>query len=257
MDNINYEENGDIAILQINRPNVLNALNRATLRELKVFLEHPPENIRAIILTGAGEKAFIAGADIKEMYHMSDRQIDEFCKLGQEVTNLLESTPLVTIAAINGYALGGGLEMALACDLLFAKLGSKLGLPEVQLGLIPGFGGTQRLTRVIGVHLAKEMMLSGKCLSAEEAFDLRLINRICEQETLISSAIEAAQSILKHPTSAVSRVKKAINLSQSVPLQAGLDIEKALFLASFATEECKEAMDAFINSRHEDKSCQS
>ncbi|KKL68762.1 hypothetical protein LCGC14_2121730 [marine sediment metagenome] len=181
MELISFEKRGQTGILKVNRPEALNALNRAVLEELQRFLSSgvSSENIRALIFTGEG-KAFIAGADIKEMQALDGAGIGEFCELGQGVTNSLASLEMVTIAAVNGFALGGGLEMALACDFIYASTGAKLGQPEVTLGIIPGFGGTQRLSRAVGVRLAKELITTGRFLGAEEALRIGLVNKVVE-----------------------------------------------------------------------------
>lgn len=247
MEAITYEINHEVATITINRPSTLNALNWATLKELSAFLENPPEKIKALILTGSGEKAFIAGADLKEMATMSNSQIMDFCKLGQKVADLLEQSPFVTIAAVNGYALGGGLEMALACDLIYANKKAVFGFPETSLGLLPGFGGTQRLARVVGPYLAKELILSGKKLKSEEALTLNLVNRICDQDRLLTDCLEKAQEILKYPFTAITHAKTAINHSISNHLQAGLELERTLFVQCFANTESKHVIAEFIN----------
>ena len=189
----------DIGILRINRPDVHNALNLALLEEILNFLKIKAleENCKAVILTGAGEKSFIAGADIKEMNGFSSLQMLRFCELGQEVTFALETAPFLTIAAINGYALGGGLEMALACDFIYASNNAKMGSPEVKLGIIPGFGGTQRLSRAIGSRKAKELIMSGRTILPEEALEMAIVNKICPEETLLRECTNTAYEIVR------------------------------------------------------------
>ncbi len=198
MPNFIYEKRGSVGIFKINRPEVLNALNKKLLEEFLLFLDLIPrtQQIKALILTGEGEKAFIAGADIKEMQGMDFLQMKQFCELGQKVTLALENAPFLTVAAVNGYALGGGLEMALACDFIYASKTAKVGLPEVSLGIIPGFGGTQRLARAIGTRLAKEMIMSGKVISAEEAQKLGIINHLSEPQDLLKDCFQIIESIL-------------------------------------------------------------
>lgn len=248
MNNITYEIDQQIAILKVNRPSVLNALNRSVLEELLHFLQKTAveEKIKAIILTGAGEKAFIAGADIKEMQGMRPEQVLEFCKLGQNVANALETAQSVTIAAINGYALGGGLEMALACDFIYASEKSYLGLPEVYLGLIPGFGGTQRLTRAVGMRMSKELILTGKTFSAPIGKEIGLVNRVCTPENLLSECLATVNEILKHPFSAVMGAKNAVNCGMLLEVSQGFELERNICSACFDTVERKAAMTAFL-----------
>lgn len=240
-------ENG-VGILRVNRPKVLNALNREVLSELKHFLEHA-EGLKTLILTGEGDKAFIAGADIKEMQHLTQKEVLEFCSLGQTVSHLLENAPFATIAAVNGYALGGGLEMALACDFIYASRNAKLGLPEVTLGIIPGFGGTQRLSRAVGTRIAKEMILTGKHISAEEALQIRLINRLCEPDQLMETCIETATRIAKHSRIAVQQGKNAVNYGYPMGMREALEIERNMFAVCFMTKEREQAMQAFLEKQ--------
>lgn len=249
MKNIIFEQVEGIFILKINRPDVLNALNRATLLELLGFLKNPPAECKAIILTGAGEKAFIAGADIKEMGQMSPQDMLEFCNLGQHVADLLEKGPYLTIAAVNGYALGGGLEMALACDFIYASSTALLGLPEVKLGLIPGFGGTQRLSRRVGLSFAKELIMSGRKISAHEALHLRIINKMCDFPALLNDALAVAKEILSHSFEAVIQAKFAVNASSLFDVETGLELERNVCAVCFASDERKKAMDAFLKRK--------
>ncbi|MBW8003539.1 MAG: 3-hydroxybutyryl-CoA dehydrogenase, partial [Planctomycetes bacterium] len=195
---LSFEKRERLGLLKINRPQALNALNRALLEELDRFLstQITSENIRVLILTGEG-KAFIAGADIKEMQSFNESQIREFCNLGHRVARRLETLEQVTIAAVNGYALGGGLEMALACDFIYAASNARLGQPEVSLGVIPGFGGTQRLSRAVGTRKAKEMISTGQLLDAEESLRFGLVNKVVEPDRLLDEAMGAAEKIIQ------------------------------------------------------------
>lgn len=237
-----------IGILRINRPEALNALNLAVLLELRSFLENTvrQEKLKAIILTGTGDKAFISGADIREMQKMNSTEISEFCRLGQHVADMLETAPYLTIAAINGYALGGGLEMALACDFIYANKNSKIGLPEVSLGLIPGFGGTQRLQSAVGIRMAKELIMSGKTISAEFGKEIGIINQLCEPEELISKSREIAEKVISHSFTAVMQAKRAINFGSQMKFESALELERNMFAACFETKERREAMTAFL-----------
>jgi enoyl-CoA hydratase len=248
MNFLSYEKEGEIGVLTINRPSVLNALSTAVLEEMKYFLDHTvkEDHLKVLILTGAGNKAFIAGADIKEMQEMNPANIYDFLEVGQTVTHLLETAHFVTIAAVNGFALGGGLEMALACDFIYASKNAKLGLPEVTLGIIPGFGGTQRLSRAIGTRLAKEMILTGKYLTAEEAYSLGIVNAVSEPDKLLDDCFATARKIAKNSAMAVQQGKSAINFGFHIGIHEALEIERNMFTVCFATKEREQAMSAFL-----------
>ncbi len=248
METLRYEKDGGVGLLTINRPAALNALNRFVLQELAGFLERQAvkDALRVLIITGEGQKAFIAGADIKEMEQMETHEMLDFCRLGQRAAHLLEHSPFLTIAAVNGYALGGGLEMALACDFIYASETAKLGLPEVTLGIIPGFGGSQRLARAIGTRHAKELILTGKHIDAAEALSLGLVNRVFKPEALSGACFAVAQQAAKNSSFALSQGKAAINHGQSMGLNEALEYEKSLCGLCFATPERKAAMTAFI-----------
>ncbi len=251
MEQLLFEKRGNTGILTVNRPKALNALNRAVLEELDEFLSETidGEHLRALVLTGSGEKAFIAGADIAEMRPMSHLDMLAFCDLGQRVTVLLETIDLVTIAAVNGYALGGGLEMALACDFIYASENAKLGVPEVSLGLIPGFGGTQRLTRAVGTRRAKELTFTGKMITAQEGLAMGLINKVVPAGQLIDACAEAALGAEKNGPIAVTQAKRAINMGASLSMADALELEKQCCVTSFATEDRLEGMTAFLEKR--------
>lgn len=253
MDNLIYEKHGSqICILKVHRPEVLNAINRATLEELLHFIQYKvrQEQCHALILTGSGEKSFIAGADIKEMMEMTHTEMLQFCELGQEVTLALEKAPFLTIAAVNGYALGGGLEMALACDFIYASKNAKLGLPEISLGIIPGFGGTQRLSRIVGTRQAKELIMSGRTFTAEEAKAWGIVNHISESDLLIKECCIAASDILRHSIWAISQAKKAIDSGYHLSMNEALELERNMCAVCFATEECHSGMEAFLKKHN-------
>jgi enoyl-CoA hydratase len=218
------------------------------LFELKNFLEsRVNENrLKALIFTGEGQKAFIAGADVKEMHDKKHTEILDFLELGQKVTLLLENAPFVTIAAVNGFALGGGLEMALACDFIYASKNAKLGLPEVTLGIMPGFGGTKRLAGAVGTRLAKEMIVTGKHVTAEEALALGIVNLVCDPEKLMEECLNTAEKIAKNSRIAVQQCKNAVNFGNQMEIHEALALERNMFVACFATKEREMAMGAFL-----------
>jgi enoyl-CoA hydratase len=249
MENLLYEKQDKVGILKINRPHAMNALNAEVLNELLKFLHHlgSQREISVLIFTGVGERAFIAGADIKEMQNMDHLQMLQFCTLGQCVSHALESAPFVTLAAVFGYALGGGLEMALACDFIYAGQSAKLGLPEINLGIIPGFGGTKRLSEAVGPRRAKEMILTGKTLTATEAFELGLVNRICSDGELLKDCLDIAQTIAKYSPHVISQAKRAVNLGHYLPVHEALELERNICAVCFAAPERAHAMTAFFN----------
>lgn len=250
MENLLYEKRDKIGILSINRPNALNALNYEVLRELETFFDGDEiRDIKVLIFTGSGEKAFIAGADIKEMNSLSNVEMLHFSDLGQKVTRLIETIDIVTIAAVNGFALGGGLEMALACDFIYASDNAKVGQPEVTLGVIPGFGGTQRLSRAVGERIAKEMIYTGKVISAKEAKDLGIVNKVVEQKDLMEEVQKVAGKIINNGFFAVTQAKRAINSGYNLTITEALELEKQMFALSASTDECTEGMSAFIEKR--------
>lgn len=251
MEHLTYEIDNHIAILKINRPKALNALNSGVLKEMLHFLQVDAlhNKLKAVILTGEGDKAFISGADIKEMQTFNPQQMMEFSALGQDVANALETTQMLTIAAVNGYALGGGLEMALACDFIYVSEDATLGLPEAALGLIPGFGGTQRLARAIGPRMAKELILSARIISAKVALELGIANKVCAHRELLQKSLETAREIIKHPFRAVMGAKNAINCGMLMDFPKALEFERNGCVACFDTPERKAAMTAFISKR--------
>jgi enoyl-CoA hydratase len=241
----------DIGILTINRPAKLNALNIQVHRELKTCLsELQSSSLKGLILTGEGEKAFIAGADIAEMKPMTNGEAEAFSELGQQVTLLLETLPFPTIAAVNGFALGGGFEMALACDFIYASQNAVFGLPEVKLGLIPGFGGTQRLARVVGERRAKELMFSGRNIKSEEAKNLGIALEVFNDKTqLMEETKKWFEQTTANSSFAIARAKETLRYGVDKPLIEGLNIEARAFGEIFQTEQMIEGTSAFMEKR--------
>ncbi|MDY0131629.1 MAG: enoyl-CoA hydratase-related protein [Desulforegulaceae bacterium] len=250
-ENILYSEKGKVAFITFNRPKALNALNNALLKELKVALDtlDNNENIRVLVLSGSGEKAFVAGADISELQSMDPEQGRKFADLGQSVMDKIGALKIPVIAAVKGFALGGGSEMALSCDFIYAADNAVFGLPEVTLGLIPGFGGTQRLPRLIGKNRAKEFILTAKRIKAEEALELGLVNKVCSLEELDSSVEKTADKIASLGKWTLSAVKEAVDKGMDVDLKSGCLIEKNVFSLCFATKDAKEGTTAFLEKR--------
>ncbi len=248
--NIFFEIKDDIALVKMNRPEALNALNLETLKELQfLFAEHlPKENLRAVLLTGEG-KSFVAGADIKGMASMSERQSKEFSLLGQRVFQIIENFDCPVIAVVNGFALGGGCELALACDFRVVSSKAKFGQPEVNLGIIPGFGGTQRLARLVGNGKAKQLIYTGALISGEEAYRIGLAEEIFSPEELLEKSWELAKTIASKAPVAVKLCKQAINMGMNMDLSRALDLEAHLFSLSFITEDSKEGIQAFVEKR--------
>jgi enoyl-CoA hydratase len=246
-----FEKESGIALITLNRPKALNALNRQLLLELKSVLAEVESDptVHAVILTGAGEKAFAAGADIAEMQAMSPHEARAFARLGQEVMTKLERLRQPTIAAVNGFALGGGCELAMACDLRLASEKAKFGQPEVNLGVIAGFGGTQRLSRLVGAGIAKELLMTGDLISADRAAAIGLVNHICLAEELLSKAKEIAGKIAGKAPLAVQLSKQAVNEGANMDIDRALSHEAELFALCFATEDQKEGMRAFLEKR--------
>ncbi len=240
-----------IATLTINRPQSLNALNSEVLRELECACYELERDaaVKVVILTGAGEKAFVAGADIVEMTTLDAGQAHAFARQGQQVLLALEKMPKPVIAAINGFALGGGLELALACDFIYAADKAKLGFPEVTLGVIPGFGGTQNLARLIGKHKANELIFTGKAIDAQQALAWGLVNQVCPAEELLSRVRATAAAITKVGTLAVGSAKDAIANGLNMSKEDGFRYEAALFGVLFASADQKEGMAAFVAKR--------
>jgi len=250
-DNLLFEVNEKIARITFNRPNVLNALNRKTMDELGDCLKkvRADDDIRVLILTGAGEKAFIAGADINELSQQTPVVGREYTLYGQEIVHRLETLGKPVIAAINGFALGGGCELALACTLRIASRNAKLGQPEVKLGIIPGYGGSQRLPRLCGKGVAHELILTGEMISAEEALRVGLVNRVVESSDLLATAEAIAKKIIANAPLAVKYALEAVEHGMEMPQEEGLYLEATLFGLSCATQDMREGTRAFLEKR--------
>ncbi|SHG75543.1 enoyl-CoA hydratase [Thermosyntropha lipolytica DSM 11003] len=246
---LKVEKEGYIGIITVNRPEVLNALNREVLQEIKEAAEYmeKDDEVRVVIITGAGEKAFVAGADIKEMQPLNAVEGRSFGKLGQEVFRRIENMEKPVIAAVNGFALGGGCELAMAADIRIASEKAKFGQPEVTLGITPGFGGTQRLPRLVGEGRAMELILTGRMIGAEEALRIGLVNAVYPADKLMEEAKKLAETIARNAPLAVKFSKAAINKGLQTDIDTGMAIEADLFGLCFATEDQKEGMKAFIN----------
>lgn len=252
MEFITYEVEGQVGIITINRPKALNALNSKVLEELDATLDAvDQEAVRALILTGAGEKSFVAGADIAEMSTLTKAEGEAFGKKGNDVFRKLETFPLPVIAAINGFALGGGCEISMSCDIRICSDNAVFGQPEVGLGITPGFGGTQRLARLVGEGMAKQMIYTARNIKADEAYRIGLVNAVYTQEELLPAAKKMAAGIAKNAPIAVRNCKKAINDGMQVDMDQAIVIEEKLFGDCFETHDQKEGMSAFLEKRKE------
>ncbi len=245
-----HSENG-ITWITINRPEKLNALNLDTLLELGEAFEQAvnAEDIRVIVLTGAGEKAFVAGADITEINQLTPMEAKDFSELGQQLMLQIENLGKPVIAAVNGFALGGGCELALACPIRLASDNARFGLPEIKLGIMPGFGGTQRLVRMVGRAKALEMTLSGTPISAEEALAMNLISKVYTQAELQDQAKKLAQTLANSAPIAMRHILQAIQRGADLPLQDALEMETQLFALCCSTNDMREGTTAFIEKR--------
>jgi enoyl-CoA hydratase len=251
LENVRYEVRPPVAVVTLDRPRVLNALNHLSLTELEqVFLDiQQNAAIRVVLITGAGEKAFVAGADIREFASLSVLEGEQAARRGQGIFNLIENCGKPVIACINGFALGGGCELALACTLRIASSSALLGQPEVKLGLIPGYGGTQRLPRLIGKGAALKMILTGEAISAAEALRLGLVDEVVEPDQLRSRAEQIAQSIAAMAPLAVRASIRAVNSGYDLPLASALQLESSLFGLTFSTSDKAEGTLAFLEKR--------
>ncbi len=249
--NIHYEIKNAIAYITVDRPKVLNALNMATMAELREAFTAARDNaeVRVVIFTGAGEKAFIAGADISELNRQNPVEAKEYTHRGQAVLDLIENLGKPVIACINGFALGGGCEIAMACTMRLASENAKLGQPEVKLGLIPGYGGTQRLPRLVGKGLAMQLVLAGEQITAQEAHRIGLVNDVVAQAELIPRAEAIAQKIIANAPLAVQYAMEAVNKGMEMTLSEGLYLEASLFGLICATEDKNEGTKAFLEKR--------
>ncbi len=253
-ENIVLKIENTIATITFNRPKSLNAINSALLDEFSDALHQIAENedIRVLILTGGGEKAFVAGADITELAKFTALQGKRFSRKGHAIINKLQDLPIPVIAAVNGFALGGGSEIAMACDFIYASINAKFGFPEINLGLIPGFGGTQRTPRLVGINMAKEMIFTGKIISAEEAIKHGIVNKVCSPETLMDEVFQTAKIIASKGRVSLRAAKMAINDGVNVDFATGCGIEINEFALCFASTDAKEGTAAFLEKRKPD-----
>lgn len=251
MDFVRLELDGAVAVITIDRPKALNALNQQVLRELEEAITRVAHDgaLRAVILTGAGEKAFVAGADIGEMTQYTTAQALIFAQMGHRVLASLEALQVPTIAAVNGFALGGGCELALACDLIYASEKAKLGVPEVTLAVIPGFGGTQRLTRLVGKARAKELIFTGEMIDAAKAKEIGLVLEVLPAAELLGHCRKVAGTIAKRGPVAVSQAKRVIEHGADLPLKDANELERQAFALLFGTSDQREGMKAFVEKR--------
>ncbi len=250
MEFITYEVEGQIGIITINRPKALNALNSTVLEELDKTLDAvDQETVRCLILTGAGEKSFVAGADIGEMSTLTKAEGEAFGKKGNDVFRKLETFPIPVIAAVNGFALGGGCEISMSCDIRICSENAVFGQPEVGLGITPGFGGTQRLARIVGTGKAKEMIYGARNIKAEEAYRIGLVNNVYPAEELMPAAKKLASTIARNAPIAVRNCKRAINEGLQVDMDQAIIIEEKLFGDCFESCDQREGMTAFLEKR--------
>jgi enoyl-CoA hydratase len=250
-ENLRVDTKNQIAYVTIDRPKVLNALNMATMGELRTLFTQlkGDREIRVVILTGAGEKSFVAGADIGELQKNNPVEAKEYTHRGQTVLDLIENLGKPVIACINGFALGGGCEIAMACTMRLAAENAKLGQPEVKLGIIPGYGGTQRLSRLVGKGIAMQLLLTGEMITAQEAHRIGLVNEVVAANQLIARAEAIAQSIIKNAPLAIQYCLEAVNHGMEMTEPEGLYLEATLFAVCCATEDKKEGTTAFLEKR--------
>jgi enoyl-CoA hydratase/carnithine racemase len=251
LENVLYEKKGPIAYVTINRPKVLNALNKATIADLRAAFEDARDDstVRGVILTGAGEKAFAAGADVNEVVNDTAVQAEEHTRFGQAVTILIENLGKPVIAAVNGFALGGGCELAMACTIRIAAESAKFGQPEVKLGIMPGYGGSQRLPRLVGKGRALQIILSGDTINAQEAYRIGLVNEVVPSANLIERSEAILNQINANGPLGVKFSIDAVNKGLETSLEEGLRLEASLFAICAATEDKKEGTSAFLERR--------
>ena len=251
---VTYEQDGFVGVITINRPQALNALNSQVLNDLEeVFNSVDLDTTRALVLTGAGEKSFVAGADIGEMSTLTKSEGEAFGKKGNDIFRMIETFPIPVIAAVNGFALGGGCEIAMSCDFRFCSDNAVFGQPEVGLGITPGFGGTQRLARIVGVGIAKQLIYTARNIKAEQAKAIGLVNDVFPQEELLEQAKKVAGIIAANAPIAVRNCKKAINDGLDATMDDAIVIEEKLFGDCFETEDQKAAMANFLEKDKEKK----
>ena len=243
---LKIDQNGAVTTLTISAPKSLNALNSTILGELNEALDNLPAGTRALIITGDGEKSFVAGADISEMATLNEAEGTAFGKRGSDVFRKIETLPIPVIAAVNGFALGGGCEIAMACDIRICSNNARFGQPEVGLGIIPGFSGTYRLAKLVGMGMAKQLIFTGRNIKADEAMRIGLVNAIYEPADLLPAAMQMAESICKNAPIAVAYAKQCINEEYDLPADEAIAYENKLFGKCFATEDQKNGMQAFL-----------
>ena len=250
---VKYEQDGFVGVITINRPEALNALNADVVKDLDAVLDSIDLNTtRALVVTGAGEKSFVAGADIAAMSTMTVQEAREFSKAGNDVFRKLETLPIPAIAAVNGFALGGGNELAMSCDIRYCSENAMFGQPEVGLGITPGFGGTQRLARLIGTGKAKELVYSALNIKADEAYRIGLVNGVCTKEDLMPTVMKLAKKIASNAPIAVRLSKEALTDGYLSDMDHAISIEEKYFSECFETEDQKEGMKAFLEKRKVD-----
>ncbi|WP_049971551.1 enoyl-CoA hydratase/isomerase family protein [Haladaptatus cibarius] len=252
-DTVRLDFDDDVATLTVDRPDRLNALNVETLHALREAIsEAESENARVLVLTGAGEKAFIAGADISHMQDLSVAEAQEYAELGHEIADMLEAFPGPVIAAMNGYTFGGGCEFALACDFRVASEDAVIGQTEIDLGIIPGWGGTQRLTRLVGDELARRLIFFGERIDAQDAHEIGLVGEIVAHDQIDSHVAEMAADLAERPAFALQAAKEALNQAHEGTQSAGLRYERRLWSSLFGTHDQREGMAAFLDDREPD-----
>lgn len=252
MEFVTYEQDGFVGVVTINRPKALNALNSEVLKEIEATFDAIDlDATRAVVLTGAGDKSFVAGADIGEMSTLTKAEGEAFGKTGNDVFRKIETFPIPVIAAVNGFALGGGCEISMSCDIRICSENAIFGQPEVGLGITPGFGGTQRLARIIAPGLAKEIIYSTKNIDAAKAKEVGLVNEVYTQDELLPAAEKLASKIAKNAPIAVRACKKAINEGLDLPMDEAIVLEEKLFGSCFKTHDQIEGMEAFLTKRKE------
>jgi len=249
--NILFSVDGGIAVITFNRPKALNAMNSETMTELKDAVSRcrDDEAVKTIILTGSGDKAFVAGADIAQMQNLEPREALAFMEHGHETLRLLETTPKPTIAAVNGFALGGGTEISMACDIRFASEKARFGQPEILIGLIPGWGGTQRLPRLVGLGRAKELVMGGEQIDAQRAYEIGLANRVYPADQLMEETMKFARKLASMPPFAIKMAKHAMNFGYDLSLDNANRLECECCAQCFSTRDQKEGMSAFLEKR--------
>jgi len=248
-ENLIMTEKGSTRVITINRPTVMNALNKKTLTELEQALTEVSEETRAVVITGAGEKSFVAGADIGEMKNLTSIEAEHFSRMGHLVCDLIGQVGVPVIAAVNGYAFGGGLELALACDFIYSSEHASFGLVETKLGLIPGFGGVARLARRVGDAVAREMIYSAAQINADEALRIGLVNRVVGDGEVVACALSVAETIAKRGPYAVSLAKQLLKDGQNTGLQVANSMEQRAFGLVFASRDHNEGIRAFLDKR--------